>query len=83
MNEKDLVIPKKLKALLTKLREWEILKSTGGENKHLNKIISARDAYVFSGLVTAELVDEYIRIHYIPKQDSDKPSEQVYLWDKT
>lgn len=64
-HAKDEVIPKKLKALQTKIREWHIRKKTGGANKHLNKIIAGRDAYVHAELVDADEVDEYIRENFI------------------
>lgn len=76
-HPQDLIIPKKLKALGTKLREWHIRKKTGGANKHLNKIIAGRDAFVHAQLVDADAVDEYIREHFIePGVETVAPKQQ-------
>lgn len=82
MHPKDLIIPKKLKALETKMREWHIRKKTGGANKHLNKIIAGRDAYVHAGLVDADAVDEYIRENFIePVVESVAPKQREIFGD--
>lgn len=76
-HAKDEVIPKKLKALQTKIREWHIRKKTGGANKHLNKIIAGRDAFVHAKLVDAEAVDEYIRQHFVePGMETVAPKQR-------
>ncbi len=77
MHPKDSIIPKKLKALQTKIREWHIRKKTGGANKHLNKIMSGRDAFVHAELVEAEAIDEYIREHFVePGTETVAPKQQ-------
>lgn len=76
-HAKDEVISKKLKALQTKIREWHIRKKTGGANKHLNKIIAGRDAFVHAKLVDADMVDEYIRQHFVePGTETVAPKQQ-------
>lgn len=81
-HAKDLVVPKKLKAFEIKLREWHIRKKTGGGNKHLNKIIAGRDAFVHAELVDADAVDEYIREHFIePGVEVVAPKQQEIFGD--
>ena len=80
-HQKDLVVPAKLKALKAKLREYQIKQGTGGDTGHLKKIISAREAYVYAGLVTSEAVDEYIREHNLPEPKPAVEAQQKTLWD--
>lgn len=79
-HPQDLVVPKKLKALLIKIRDYQIKQGTGGATEHLKKIISARDAYVHAGLVSLEAVDEYIGKHDIPEPIIVRKSGQRNLW---
>ncbi len=76
MPPKDLVIPKKLKALEVKMRDWHIRKKTGGANKHLNKIIAGRDAFVHANLVDAGEVDEYIREYFVEPVETVAAKQQ-------
>lgn len=75
-HPKDLIVPQKLRAFDVKLREWHIRKKTGGANKHLNKIIAGRDAFVHAQLVTADAVDDYIREYFVAPVKTVAPKQQ-------